>query len=220
MALSTNGLRAILVAGLQWPLADVEGYLAALRARCLLQAGDAPIRTKNAALAILALLSGFPPAQAVDEALRLSNYHSAGASTQRGGAGWASIACTPAPGGIPLLAMLTALMTEIPAGGWVMPGGGCPYRLRRVFGPQTDLVLLEGFRHEGEVTVLPGLYFTDATARPAASDRALTMQIETSLSWLLVEEISAQLGPVPADAIEDLSVTAANAPEPTNVIMH
>jgi hypothetical protein len=58
MALSTNGLRAILVAGLQWPLADVEGYLAALRGRGLLQSGDAPIRTENAVFVLLTLLTG------------------------------------------------------------------------------------------------------------------------------------------------------------------
>jgi hypothetical protein len=220
MALSIDSLRLLLASGLQWPETDVGAYLAALRGRGLLQSGDAPLRTENAGLAILALLSGFPPAQAVDEALRLSNYHSAGTSTQRGGAGWASIACTPAPGGIPLLLMLTALMTEIPAGGWIMPDGGCLYRLRRVFGPQTDLVLLEGFRHEGEATVLPGLYFTDATARPTASDRSLTMQIETSLSWLLVEEIAAQLGPVASDQMDNLSVRSADAPRPTNSVMH
>jgi hypothetical protein len=111
-------------------------------------------------------------------------------------------------------------MTEIPAGGWVMPGGGCLYRLRRVFGPQADLVLLEGFSREGSATVLTGIYFTDSTARPAASDRALTMNIETALSWLLVEEIAARLRQVPSAAMEDLSVTAADALQPTNLVMH
>jgi hypothetical protein len=167
--LTADTLRPLLASGLQWSAADVGAYLAALRGRGLLQAGDAPLRTENAGLAILALLSGFPPGEAVGEAMRLAAFCSAGSSTQRTATGSASVVCNHAPGGIPLLVMLTALMTEIPAGGWVMPGGGCLYRLRRVFGPQTDLVLLEGFRHEGEATVLPGLYFTDATARPAAS---------------------------------------------------
>jgi hypothetical protein len=216
--LTADRLRALLASGLQWPEADVEGYLAALRSRGLLQSGDAPIRAENAAFVLLTLLTGFPPREAIGEAMRLAGFCSAGTSTQRTTMGSASISCTSTPGGIPLLVMLTALMTEIPAGGWVMPGGGCLYRLRRVFGAQADLVLLEGLSREGSAMVLTGLYFTDATARPAATDRSLTMQIETSLSWLLVEEIAAQLGPALSDQMDNLSVRSAEAPRPA--IMH
>jgi hypothetical protein len=100
-----------------------------------------------------------------------------------------------------------------------MPEGGLIYQLRRVFGPQTDLVLLEGLSREGAATVLTGLYFVDTTVRPAASDRNLTMQIETTLSWLLVEEIAAQLGPVATDASADSSPAFTDAPQPA-IIMH
>src|SRR4030088_2726626 len=112
--LTADTLCPLLASGLQWPETDVGAYLAALRGRGLLQAGDAPLRTENAGLAILALLSGFPPGEAVGEAMRLAGYHSSGTSTQRDGTGWASVVCAPAPGGFPLLLMLTALMTEIP----------------------------------------------------------------------------------------------------------
>jgi len=69
VVLTANGLCAILVSALQWPEADVGGYLDALRGRGLLQSGDAPIRTENAALVLLTLVSGFPPTQAVYAAL-------------------------------------------------------------------------------------------------------------------------------------------------------
>jgi len=116
------------------------------------------------------------------------------------------------------LHLLTALMTEIPAAGWIMPEGGLIYQLRRVFGPKTDLVLLEGLSREKAATVLTGIYFTDSTARPAASDGSLTIQIETSLSWLLIEEIAAQLGPVPSDQMDNLSVRSADAPRPATAM--
>src|SRR6267154_755472 len=126
--LTADTLRPLLASGLQWSAADVGAYLIALQGRGLLQSGAAPLRAENAGLAILALLSGFPPAEAAGEAMRLAGYHLSGTSTQRDGTGWASVVCAPAPDGIPLLVMLTALMTEIPAGGWVMPDGGCLYR--------------------------------------------------------------------------------------------
>src|ERR1700682_5367393 len=88
--LTADGLRPLLASALQWPEADVGGYLDALVARGLLPPGDRPLQAAHAGLAILALLSGFPPAEAAGEATRLAGYHSAGTSTQRDGAGWAS----------------------------------------------------------------------------------------------------------------------------------
>ena len=96
--LTADTLRPLLASGLQWSAADVGAYLAALRGRGLLQSGDAPLRTENAGLAILALLSGFPPGEAVGEALRLAAFCSAGSSTQR--TATASVVCNHAPGGI------------------------------------------------------------------------------------------------------------------------
>jgi hypothetical protein len=130
MALSIDSLRAILVSALRWSTADVEGYLAALRARCMLQAGDAPIRTENAAFVLLTLLTGFPPREAIDEALRLGSHCSAGTSTQRVGIGEASVACTPAPGGAPLLPVLVGINSPANSGKVLHPESATPQPAR------------------------------------------------------------------------------------------
>jgi hypothetical protein len=218
--LSIDSLRPLLVSALAWSTADVGAYLDALRNRGLLQAGDAPIRTEDAALVLLALLTGFPPREAIDEALRLGSHCSAGTSTQRVGIGEASVSCTPAPGGAALLPVLVGIITEMRDGAFLPPEGGRLFQLRRVLGPNADFVLIEGFSRAGASAVISGVYFAPSTTtRPATLDGALTLQIETALSWLLVEEISAGLGPVPSDAREDLSVTAADAPQPA-ISMH
>jgi len=49
----------------------------AVAERGLLPPGDRPLQAAHAGLVLLAMLSGFPLPQAVDEALRLAGYHSA-----------------------------------------------------------------------------------------------------------------------------------------------
>jgi hypothetical protein len=217
--LTSDTLRPLLVSALRWSTADVESYLAALRARCMLQAGDAPIRTETAVFVLLTFLTGFPPREAIDEALRLGSHCSAGTSTQRVGIGEASVSCTPAPGGAPLLPVLVGIITEMRAGTFLPPEGGRLFQLRRVLGPKADFVLIEGFSRAGASAVISGVYFAPVTStRPATLDGALTLQIETAVSWLLLEEIAAQLGPVPSDAAADSAITATEASQPAAVI--
>ena len=117
--------------------------------------------------------------------------------------------------------MLVGIITEMRAGTFLPPEGGRLFQLRRVLGPKADFALIEGFSRAGASAVISGVYFAPVTStRPATLDGALTLQIETSLSWLLVEEIAARLGPVLSDAMEDLSVTAADASQPATIIIH
>jgi hypothetical protein len=201
MALSIDSLRPLLASALQWPGADVGGYLDALQSRGLLPADDAPLEPAHAALVILALVSGFPAPEAVNAAIRLAAFCSAD--------------------GAVLLHVLTDLMGQMRAGDWFAPEGGRLFQLRRVLGPKTDVAVLDAFYREGGRSQVGGIYFAPATStRPATLGASLTLQIEMALSWLLVEEIAAQLGPVPSDAAADSAVTAAEAPQPGNVIMH
>ena len=71
MALTTENLRTTLTAALAWPEAEVGAYLDALVTRGALPADYAALDAGHIVSVLLALLSGAPPAEAVDEMQRI-----------------------------------------------------------------------------------------------------------------------------------------------------
>ena len=69
--LSVDTLRDHLAAALAWSEPEVGAYLDALQARGGLPADEAALDVDHLVSVLLALLSGAPPAEAVDEARRM-----------------------------------------------------------------------------------------------------------------------------------------------------
>ena len=97
--LSVDTLRDHLGAAFCCPEPEIAAYLDALRLRGALPPDGAALDAGHIVSALLVLLSGAPPAEAVDEALRMRAFVSQGFSQRRDASGRAEMEWTRRRGG-------------------------------------------------------------------------------------------------------------------------
>src|SRR5947207_289003 len=114
MALTIKNLRTTLAAALAWSEPEVGAYLAALQARGALSAGDAVLGAGDIVVVLLAFVSGSPPAEAVNETLRLISFEHRGFCQRSDRAGRSAIEWTEAPPAMQMPApALGAVLSEL-----------------------------------------------------------------------------------------------------------